>query len=226
VSKRTKLLLGIGVIAALVIGWQVAAFAVHDEVFQLEGNAVTDDPPLSPAPASAVDDWENVVGPNGDGGAADETSFVSEPDPNASFFTGGGSKDPDNIPSWKWKNDTGGLPDKSNIRESFAASYTTTNGDELLYFGADRFDGSGDAAIAFWFLQDEVAQTPENASNGTFTGEHQEGDVLVISNFSNGGVVSTITVYEWNTACTKAGVKVDINDPPTPTTTRAVPRTC
>jgi hypothetical protein len=71
-------LLGIGVIAALVIGWQVAAFAVHDEVFQLEGNAVTDVPPLPPAPASAVDDWENVVGPNGDGGGATDTSFVDE----------------------------------------------------------------------------------------------------------------------------------------------------
>ena len=50
-------------------------------------------------------------------------------------------------------------------------------------------------------------------SNGTFSGNHQEGDVLVISNFSNGGVVSTITVYEWDApgaptpndpGCTKA----------------------
>ena len=41
-SKRTKYLLGIGVIAALVIGWQVAAFAVHDEgKFELEGDATS-----------------------------------------------------------------------------------------------------------------------------------------------------------------------------------------
>jgi hypothetical protein len=40
VSKRTTFLLGIGVIAALVIGWQVAAFAVHDTgAFELDGNA-------------------------------------------------------------------------------------------------------------------------------------------------------------------------------------------
>jgi hypothetical protein len=44
VNKRTKFLLGIGVIATLVIGFQVAAYAVHDiGVFELDGNA-TDDP--------------------------------------------------------------------------------------------------------------------------------------------------------------------------------------
>ena len=189
-SKRTKFLLAIGVIATLVFGLQVAASAVHDlGVFELEGNAIDQ--------AAAGDDWENVF-ENTD--SADETAFAQEPDPNDSFFTGGGSKDPENIPAWKWKDETGGLPDKSNLTNSFAASYTV-GGDELLYFGADRFDGSGDAAIAFWFLQDEVALTPETGSNGTFTGEHTDGDVLVISNFSNGGNVSTITVYKWDSTC-------------------------
>jgi hypothetical protein len=200
VNKRTKFLLGIGVIAALVIGFQVAAYGVHDlGVFELEGDAVDDT-------AVAGDDWEKVFA-NTD--SADETAFVQEPDPNDSFFTGGGSKDPEDIPAWKWKDETGGLPDKSNLTNSFAASYTTTDGQELLYFGADRFDGSGDAAIAFWFLQDEVAQTPASGSSGTFTGEHQNGDVLVISNFSNGGNVSTITVYEWDDTCDRA----DDNNP-------------
>jgi hypothetical protein len=196
VSKRTRYLLGIGVIAALVMGWQVAAFAVHTEgVFELEGNAVDD-------AAVAGDDWANVFAGTD---SADDTSFTAEPNPQASFFTGGGSKDPQDLPAWKWKDDVGGLPDKSNIRDSYAASYTdATSGDELLYFGADRFDGSGDAAIAFWFLQDEAAQTPANASSGTFTGVHTDGDVLVISNFSNGGAVSTITVYKWDPSCTKA----------------------
>ena len=203
-SKRTKFLLGIGVIAALVIGFQVAAYAVHDEVFQLEGNAVDD------TTATEPDDWENVLDdpdllPDG----ADETSFVAEPNPATTFFTGGGSKDPQDIPNWLWKNDTGGLPDKANIRDSYAASYTVgTPERELLYFGADRFDASGDAAIAFWFLQDEVSLDPPPPPSGTatgdFIGQHQEGDVLVISNFSNGGTVSTITVYSWDPSCTKA----------------------
>src|SRR5713226_5441546 len=31
------------------------------------------------------------------------------------------------------------------------------------------------------------------------------GDVLVVSDFSIGGTISTITVYRWNTTCTAAG---------------------
>ena len=56
-SKRTKWLLGIGVIAALVIGWQVAAFAVHDDgVFQLDGNAAS-----ATHPANITgDDWDTL----------------------------------------------------------------------------------------------------------------------------------------------------------------------
>jgi hypothetical protein len=219
VSRRTKFLLGIGVIAALVIGWQVAAFAVHDDAFELEGNAINNFQGPPPDPNQAGDDWENVVAdPPTD--SADERSFAQELDENETIFTGGGSKDPQDIPNWAWKNDAGGLPDKANLQHAFAASYTVgtaPNERELLYFGADRIDGSGDAAIAFWFLQNPVALDPPlPASQGGFSEDHKTGDLLVISNFSNGGVVSTITTYEWNPACTKAGVKVDLNDPPTP----------
>jgi hypothetical protein len=191
VNKRTKFLLGIGVIAALVIGWQVAAFAVHDEVFQLEGNAVTDPMP----PATTPEDWENVF----DGtSSATDTSFVTEANPNSSIFTGGGSKDQQNIPAWAWKDGAGGLPDKDNLEHSFAASYTS-GGKDLLYFGADRFDGSGDAAIGFWFFKEEVTLGNIKSGGGfNFNGVHTPGDILVLSNFSNGGTVSTISVYKWD----------------------------
>ncbi len=184
-------MLGIGVIAALVIGWQVAAFAVHDEVFQLEGNAVTDPMP----PATTPEDWENVF----DGtSSADDTAFVTEANKNSSIFTGGGSKDPQDIPNWLWKDGAGGLPDKDNLEHSFAASYTT-GGKDLLYFGADRFDGSGDAAVGFWFFKDEVSQSAIKSGGGSkFSGVHTPGDILVISDFSNGGTVPTITVYKWD----------------------------
>ena len=33
---------------------------------------------------------------------------------------------------------------------------------------------------------------------GPFTGDHTDGDLLVVSEFSNGGVVSTIQVYRWD----------------------------
>jgi hypothetical protein len=213
VSKRTKFLLGIGVIAALVIGWQVAAFAVHDEgVFQLDGNATTDASPPAPFPG---DDWDRVCfqvlhdaaacSTNSPTSGATAVAWDAEADRSASIFTGGGSKDPNDINQWAWKNG-GGLPDKDNLLHAFAARYAA-GGQQLLYFGSDRYDNSGDAVEGFWFFQDEVGTNP----NGTFNGVHRDGDLLVLSDFSNGGGTSTIAVYEWdapggtnNTGCTAA----------------------
>jgi len=221
-------LLGIGVIAALVIGWQVAAFAVHDTgAFELEGNAVNDPPP--------GDDWDNVCHqvtitndtsnsiPNECASAANTTgatavSWTGEANANSSIFTGGGSKDPEDVSSWAWK-DAGGLPDKDNLQHGFAARYSLPSTGvntgtcpiaagspagtrcELLYFGSDRFDNSGDAQQGFWFFQNPVSLTNEKSGGGfKFSGVHRDGDLLVISDFSNGGDVSTITVYKWNSS--------------------------
>jgi hypothetical protein len=203
VSKRTRFLLGIGVIAALVIGWQVAAFAVHDTgAFELEGDATND-------PTVNGDDWDNVChevlgtdcSTDNDTSGATAVEWVAEPNLNSTIFTGGGSKDPQDISNWQWKDGAGGLPDKDNLLHSFAARYTTNQG-EVLYFGSDRYDNSGDAQQGFWFLQNEI--TLNGTTSGTFNGLHEPGDLLIISNFSNGGTTSTITVYEWDPTCTKA----------------------
>ena len=72
---------------------------------------------------------------------------------------------------------------------------------ELLYFGADRFDASGDCGS--WLLvlpgrgrrRHPQARTEHRAD---FTGRHEDGDLLILSDFSNGGDVSTISVYQWD----------------------------
>ena len=70
---------------------------------------------------------------------------------------------------------------------------------ELLYFGSDRFDNSGDAQQGFWFFQDEITLGDVKSGGGfNFNGVHENGDLLVISDFSNGGTKSTITVYVWD----------------------------
>jgi hypothetical protein len=75
---------------------------------------------------------------------------------------------------------------------------------ELLYFGSDRYDNSGDAQQGFWFLQDEVDLTGGPGGGGThFDGVHLPGDLLVVSDFGNGGTTSTIKVWEWDPTCTK-----------------------
>ncbi|NMM33545.1 MAG: hypothetical protein HHJ13_06030, partial [Phycicoccus sp.] len=134
------------------------------------------------------------------------TAFITEATNSSSIFWSGGSKDPQDLSSWRWK-DGGGLPDKDNLVHGFAARYSGT--DEILFFGSDRYDNSGDAQQGFWFFQNKVAK----AGDGTFDGTsgdpalHKDGDLLILSDFSNGGQVSTINVYRWDSSCAKAGAK-------------------
>lgn len=146
--------------------------AVHDEdLFELDGNQ-DDDP--------AVDgiDWESVDPPEVDAA-------------NASIFTGGGSKDINDITAWR--NTNGSVPDKDDLQNANAITLEATDGDLILYFGADRIATNGDAQIGFWFLKDEVA--PDG--NGGFTGEHKEGDILILSDFTKGGDIGTVQVCTW-----------------------------
>jgi len=155
--------------------------AVHDlGVFELDGDAVK-------TPEGPADDWSTVNAGGGNAGA--RTGVDADPAPG-SIFTGGGSKDPIDITSWKHKD--GSVPDKDDITNAYAAAYTV-NGDLVIYYGADRFANDGDAQLGFWFFQDNVTRNP----NGRFNGVHRVGDVLVLANFSQGGSVSTIQVLEW-----------------------------
>jgi hypothetical protein len=181
------------------------AGAVHDDgVFELEGNAEDD--------AATGDDWENIL--NEDDSADSTTGIQLDGAPDdadgrgVSIFTGGGSKDQQDISSWKCKD--GSVPDKDEILHGFAARYTAdidsdrvppglTDDETILYFGADRFDNSGDAQIGFWFLQDPdgVGCTASGGGGTSFSGIHSVGDVLVLSDFTQGGTQPTITIYQW-----------------------------
>jgi uncharacterized repeat protein (TIGR01451 family) len=158
-----------------------SALGVHDDgVFELDGNTAN-------AGGTPGDDWDSHPGATG-------SSYVFIDDPLSHFtdqiFTGGGSKDDLNIDRWKHK--SGSVPDKDNIEHAFAAAYQA-NGDTLVDFGLDRYANNGDAFVGFWFFKNGI-----NANaNGTFTPNHSVGDLLVLSNFTNGGTVSTIQFYEW-----------------------------
>src|SRR5207244_6611132 len=73
------------------------------------------------------------------------------------------------------------------------------NGDQILYAGLDRYDNSGDATAGFWFFQNPIGENPNVTTNGghPFTGTHADGDVLLVSDFTTGGSVSTIKVFVW-----------------------------
>jgi hypothetical protein len=160
--------------------WRIPVSAVHIGVFELEGDALDN-------PNVVGDDWNTP----GAGGSVAQ-AFVADGSGNKTIFTGGGSKDPNDISSWNWKDDAGGLPDKDNITNAYARAYIV-NGDLVIYYGADRFANDGDAQLGFWFFQNNVTAK----ADGSFDGVHVVGDILVLANLTNGGATVTIQILEW-----------------------------
>jgi hypothetical protein len=205
----------------------IPAFAVHDTgVFELDKDAThnTATPPTH--------DWDQVChavdssqcdtpGSPGTTVLSFDTDVAGQ-----SIFTGaqsgGSSKDPQLVSGWRWK--SGSVPDKDELLHGYAARYSVpvdtdgTDGTlcpavspnttcELLYFGADRFDASGDAQIGFWFYQNRIACVPpaggsdctsNDSTAHTFSGEHVDGDILVLSDFVGGGETPSIKAFFWN----------------------------
>ena len=190
--------IGIGLLGAAGALAGSPAGAVHDlGLFQLDRNA------LDPDFAALPDDSETLHA--GGGSAAQFTGIL--PDIGAdggTQFHGGGSKDDLNITQWLWN--PGEPLDKDDITDAYAAAYVNTVdtgmndiGDLIVYFGLDRFSANGSAQVGFWFLQDPTFGLSNTPTGGgfKFSGAHVDHDVLVQANFSNGGVISRISVFEW-----------------------------
>src|SRR6185369_16413256 len=159
-------------------------------VIELDGD-------ISDNPLGAPDDWDTI---NCDGGTALVKSGVIFDGLGNTIFTGGGSKDPEQLGSWKHKN--GSVPDKDELINSYAAKYVGASGDDILTFGADRFANDGTAFMGFWFFTNPVFA----AADGKFRSgplatdplaSHSLGDVLVLIEFTQGGAVATAKVFEW-----------------------------
>src|SRR5215213_7591082 len=69
-----------------------------------------------------------------------------------------------------------------------------TDGAEATFFVGDRFDGNGTATLGVWFFQSNVAPL----ANGSFSGSHVDGDVLVLTDFQSSGANATVRVFRWN----------------------------
>jgi hypothetical protein len=167
---------------------------------EADANAITDH-----GGADAPDDWDRLnplrpgfVPPNPGPSHASLSVFVLD-GLDSTIFTTGGSKDvndiniydgPDTTHNWMWTN--GNVPDKDNLVDAYAALYIL--GDTTyLFFGADRYANNGDAQIGFWFFKNEITINED----GTFNGVHTIGDVLLLSDFTGGGGVSTIRLFRW-----------------------------
>jgi hypothetical protein len=202
----------VGVVASIVaLGvFAISAMAVHDEVFQLDGD-VSASTTTNVGGTTQTIDWDSLFDsagaekplpadftasgfdldfgtkPNGDFSTSDNTTFAT------------GSKDTLNItPGWQCNQDNNVLS-KNDIMNAYAASYEDPDtGDEILYFALERNANTGTANVAFWFLQDENVACESPGGATPFVGNHVDGDILVVSEFTQGGVVSTIQAYRWD----------------------------
>jgi hypothetical protein len=189
------------------------AFAVHDLNFQLDGDvsaSTTTHVPTPPGTATQNLDWDSVFTsaganvdplPTGFTAAAFQRDFLTNA--NGSFNTSDdttfatGSKDTLPItPGWQCNHDAN-VNSKIDIMNAYSGAFTAPNNDEILYFALERNSNAGDGNVGFWFLQDAVGCTSPSG-NTAFVGNHTDGDLLIVSAFTNGGSVSNINVYRWN----------------------------
>jgi len=191
------------------------AFAVHDlDIFELEGNAVVD---------GSGDDWIQIycdsIDPDRTGvcsvGSGDPklagtpasnalvSVFAFDPfDPNADdVFTQGGSKDSRDISAWQWL--IGGATNKADLEHAYAALYQDpASSDFILYFGTDRLANNGDAALGFWFTQDEVTMEGDGDGASPIGGTHTDGDILIQTDWPQAaGATPRIQAYTWDSTC-------------------------
>ena len=207
---RWRVLLSLVVAVGMSVVLMRTVQAVHDLAFELDGDVVNDltDPfgrvdwadfftassganpfggdTKDPLPAGFTDadlSRDFVLRPNGTYSTTDNTTYAT------------GSKDTLPVSGWQCNTDNN-VGDKVDIVNAYATAYTAPNGDQILYFAQERNAQTGDANVGFWFLQDAVSCVSPGGAV-TFTGAHRDGDLLIVSAFTNGGTVSNITVYRW-----------------------------
>lgn len=186
--------------------------------FELDGNVQNAAGVFGPpATGDGQDDWQNIFELNGVvppatgapiAGAAEV--FIRDlpmgtPARETQYDAG---KDTLDLGAWTRKEVGKVTPDKDNITNAYAKQYMVdhdgnggTPEHRVIYFGADRFANNGDAALGFWFFQQEVELTGTNGFSPNHTarnlGTGQRGDILIQVDFVSGGKSSEIQIFEW-----------------------------
>ena len=216
-GRAAALLIAMSVTLTLMVVMSTPALAVHNLSFQLDGNTRDD------AAAAQPYDWENFFnasGPAYNGTGTIGKAFTMPPAFNgfvASGFaeSGGkpgdfylpdettfstGSKDTLNISTGWQCGKSNNVGDKVDIVNAYSVVYVNpANGHTILYFGVEKSSPNGDSNIAVWFLQDgSVGCDATGGGNVDFTGDHQDGDLLLVSAFTNGGLQANVAAYKWN----------------------------
>jgi hypothetical protein len=154
-----------------------------DQVYaavQANGHPTPDDP--NPCSGTA---WTG-------GSAIKACDWEHDPDGQTVFNTGG-SKDDHDISDWRHTDQS--VPDADDITDGFVAKYVDSalGAHEFLFFGADRTAVNGAKDMGFWFFKSPISLNDD----GTFSGVHTVGDILLLGTFTQGGAATTIRVFTW-----------------------------
>ena len=124
---------------------------------------------------------------------------AATPDPTYFTQNGAGVKDTDAIANWGCK--TQNTPtSKDDIQNAFAAvfriptSALENGGDYVAYMGVERLSNTGDSFAGFWLFKNPGVSC---SGNGGFSGTHTDGDILILTNFTNGGSTAAVDVFKW-----------------------------
>jgi uncharacterized repeat protein (TIGR01451 family) len=198
----------IAVVSVLILAglmWIGAAQAVHNTgMFELEGNTAHDSATTPPY------DWNSLFGSTGNqlitpdpiNGPLLADTFVSDTAlPDQSYFTSNKDIEPIASGQQHWGCDPINNPlAKDNLLNAYAAlvqvpaNAPENAGDQVLYLASERESNNGTSFAGFWLLKDKnVGCSGSNA----FSGHHTDGDILIISDYTNGGGTQDVSVYRW-----------------------------
>ena len=176
--KRLSRVAALVGLTAVLVGVPLAASANPNvSGFELDGDAAS----------GGAADWNSLGSP------LDFTGFIDDGAGDTDIGYGSGSnKDIDDVSTWSWTQDDV-TPNKDDIVSAYASVYAEQS-NLILYFGQTRLlDKNGDANVGFWFLQNEAGLN----TDGSFSGSHADGDILIQSEFTNGGSVSGVKIFKW-----------------------------
>src|SRR5947209_11618445 len=192
---------------AIAVPFFTRAFAVTDVrnagVFELDGNIVKDS--TTPLPT----DWGALFDASGNtqtlpSGGLDAHWVNDGPHSvtDLSTFSTGSKNTLDTANNGCQCTPSNNITPKDDILHSYsfaivAPSGTPRAGDLLVYGGFERFANNGAGDLGLWLLQDPTVACSRTKGAVSFTGAHVVGDILVVGEFSTGGSVTTLNMFEW-----------------------------
>src|SRR5882757_6292944 len=190
--------------AGIVVAAQPSG-AVHDTgLFELDGNIAHN------APAPLPYDWASLFDASGNrlvtpdplNGPLLASTFASDAaTPDQTYFTSNKDIQPIASGQQHWGCDPINNPlNKDDLLHTYAAlvdvpaNAPDNAGHQVLYLGSERGSHNGVSNAGFWLLKDPSVGCSGSAD---FSGQHTDGDILITSDYTNGGGTQDVNVYRW-----------------------------